>query len=206
MINSARVFAVLSVCLLNAVLLSALLSYGVKLVVTALIKTSHIFSCLNTKTSAFHFLFPPLDYQQFTSRHERILGFEYCFSDTSTFMPGRIMSDQDNLPLPIGIKPLAHVHCRHTAQSITAQGKRHSSQPSYQPHRFPTFLECDLLCSLTTTVRGCGLDIYSCYLSSCSCQRLQGGETKVRQTPHSLTHHCLLTGVRTSVQTTGGLR
>lgn len=68
------------------------------------------------------------------------------------------------------------------------------------------FLECDLLCSLTTTVRGCGLDIYSCYLSSCSCQRLQGEETKVRRTPHSLTHHCLLTGVRTSVQTTGGLR
>lgn len=128
-----HVFVVLSVCLLNAALLSVLLSYSVKLVVTALIKKSHIFSCLNTKTGALHFILPPLDYKRFTSRHERILWFEYCFSNTSTFMPGRIMSDEDNLPPPpsIGIKPLAHVHCRHTAQSITAQGKRHSSQPSY---------------------------------------------------------------------------
>lgn len=49
-------------------------------------------------------------------------------------------------------------------------------------------------------------DVYSCYLSSRARQRLQGGETKVRRTPHSLTHRCLLTGVRTSVPTTDGLR
>lgn len=49
-------------------------------------------------------------------------------------------------------------------------------------------------------------DVYSCYLSSCARQRLQGGERKVRRTPHSLTHRCLLTGVKTSVLTTGGSR